>query len=137
MTLVSKTSKLKGVIGRGSVLTIKDDSENSALMRLAAICTNSFVSKTTDSNSWSFKLENTHKREIFRQFYKVVVEWCNDEHVRIPPQIIAKDTSISDSITDMVVEEIFRIIITDELDWETSLHSILDNFQPSGFDQRY
>ncbi|MXZ45171.1 MAG: hypothetical protein F4Z01_09440 [Gammaproteobacteria bacterium] len=126
-----KDIEIEGVIGRGRVLTIEDDSENSALMRLAAICTNNFVSKTTYSNKLSSKHENTHKREIFRQFHKVVVEWWNHEHVRVPLQIIAIDTSNSDSITDMIVEEIFRVTITDELDWDTSLHSILDSFQPS------
>ena len=126
-----KDIEIEGVIGRGSVLTIPDDSENSALMRLAAICTNRFVNDTTYSNNQSSKFENFHKRELFRQFYNVVVEWWNHEHVQISPQIIARDTAISDVNTNKVVEEIFRLITTEELGWDTSLRSILDSFQPS------
>ncbi|MYD45459.1 MAG: hypothetical protein F4W92_03830 [Gammaproteobacteria bacterium] len=77
--------EIEGVIGNSCFLAMQEDSKNSVMMRLAAICTNNFESKTTYSNNLSSKLENTHKREIFRQFYKVVVEWWNHEHVRIPP----------------------------------------------------
>ena len=126
-----KDIELEGVIGEESVLTVQDDFEKSAVMRLTAICTNRFVTDTANSINLASKSEYTHKREIFRQFYKVVMQWWSHEHVGIPPQIITRTTSSTDSITDIVVDEIFRVITIEKLDWDTSLHSVLDDFEPS------
>ena len=124
--------EIEGVIGDRSTLSIQQDSEKSAIMRLAAICTNKFINDTTSREvSRSFERDNTQKREVFRQFVQVATEWWNHENVHILPQNIVREITNPDGIAERVVEEIFRVITTENYGWRTSLHSVLDIFQPS------
>ena len=122
---------VEGVIGDTSTLSVRTDSAKSAIMRLAAICTNKFVRDTVSLADHSLKLDMTHKREVFRQFVQVVKEWWNHEDVNINPQSIARDTTSSDGFTDIVVEEIFRVVSTENLGWSTSLRPVMDIFESS------
>lgn len=121
---------VEGVIGETEEIIVHQNSEKTAIMLLAAMCTNKLIAKTKDQNHRTLNGGVSHKREIFQQFVGVVSQWWYHEDVNVEPQYISIYPSSPDKITLTVVDEIFRTITIDEFGWQTTLRAVLDIFSP-------
>ena len=132
---------MEGIIGETiTIRTANKDSEKSAIFRLAAMCTNKFIAMIMHKTSSNEGLSISHKREVFRQMINVVQEWWNHDKVHVLPQDVTFDSTTPDRLTQCLVEEILLAVQSDTLGWKTTLHAVLDNFEPtrstSGIDYR-
>ncbi len=117
----------KGVIGETSSIEIKGTSERSAILRLAAVCTDRFLARIGTQNMGFSSLNN---RNVFRQFSQIVRDWWRHENTSVFPQCISLDTQQPDSLTSIIADQILDAITSESLGWKVALEGVIDKQIP-------